>query len=102
MSNREREGREEKAQILMGSPQWIAHEYWGLGRERKRGGGVTEINFIGFFWYNCRCGLYECGRKLLNALPDIGEGEEEGTDEYWVSYNVHLYVPHYTYIYANH
>ena len=27
----------------------------------------------------------ECGRKLLNALPDIGEGEEEGTDEYWVS-----------------
>ena len=42
-----------------------------------------------FFWYNCRCGLYECGRKLLNALPDIGEGEEEGTDEYWVSYNVH-------------
>ena len=27
----------------------------------------------------------ECGRKLLNTLPDIGEGEEEGTEEYWVS-----------------
>ena len=33
----------------------------------------------------CRCGLVECGRKLLNVLPEIGEGEEEGTDEYWVS-----------------
>ena len=51
----------------------------------------VEVGFQGIFHLFlsiCRCGLVECGRKLLNALPDIGEGEEEGTDEYWVS------IPH--------
>ena len=46
------------------------------------------MGFFAFFLSICRCGLVECGRKLLNVLPDIGEGEEEGTDEYWVS------IPH--------
>lgn len=32
-----------------------------------------------------RCGLLYCGRKLLNLLPAIGEGEEEGTKEFEVS-----------------
>ena len=31
------------------------------------------------------CGLLYCGRKLLNLLPAIGEGEEEGSAEYEVS-----------------
>jgi hypothetical protein len=79
-----------RMETMKRSPQKTAREYcggggwWGSGRERERGRGSQELCVC--FFYICRCGLYECGRKLLNALPDIGEGEEEGTDEYWVSY----------------
>ena len=55
MSNRGREGRgrgrEEMAEILMRSPLRIAHEYWGLrrerGREKERGRG--HRNLLCFF-----------------------------------------------------
>ena len=57
---------------------------WGWGERAMYSYHVRMIDFL-LLLYTCRCGLMECGRKLLNALPDIGEGEEEGSDEYWVS-----------------
>ena len=34
-------------------------------------------------YFDPRCGLMDCGRKLLNLLPSIGDGEE-GTVEFEV------------------
>ena len=102
-----KKGKEERGQLgrteaMKRSPQRTAREYWGGG---ERGWGEGSQEFFFFFLYICRCGLYECGRKLLNALPDIGEGEEEGTDEYWVSCTcTYMYhdIPHIHNIHTTH